>query len=43
MRGFLKEFKSELNWEKAEEIFLNALTFGDKPPGKRKMIIEVIE
>lgn len=28
---------------KAEEIFLDALTFGEKPPEKRKMIIEVIE
>jgi pyrimidine-nucleoside phosphorylase len=29
--------------EKAEEIFLNALTIGDEPPKERKMIIEVIE
>jgi len=29
--------------KKAEEIFLNALTLGEKPPKKRKMIIEVIE
>jgi len=29
--------------KKAEEIFLNAIVFGDKPPEKRKMIIEVIE
>lgn len=29
--------------QKAKEIFLKSLTFGDKPPAKRKMIIEVIE
>jgi pyrimidine-nucleoside phosphorylase len=29
--------------KKAEEIFLNALTFGEKPPEKKKMIIDVIE
>lgn len=29
--------------KKAEEIFLNALTFGEKPQEKRKVIIEVIE
>lgn len=29
--------------KKAEEIFLNALTFGEKPPERRKMIIETIE
>jgi pyrimidine-nucleoside phosphorylase len=29
--------------KKAEEIFLNALTFDKKPPEKKKMIIETIE
>lgn len=29
--------------KKAEEIFLDALTFGEKPPEKRKIIIEVVE
>jgi pyrimidine-nucleoside phosphorylase len=29
--------------KKAEEMFLNALTFGEKPPEKKRMIIDVIE
>lgn len=33
----------EAKVQKAEEIFLEAVTFGEKPPDKRKMIIEVIE
>jgi pyrimidine-nucleoside phosphorylase len=33
----------EAKVKKAEELFLGALVFGDKPPEKKKMIIEVIE
>lgn len=33
----------ETSIEKAKKIFLNAFSFGEKPPEKRKMIIEVIE
>ncbi len=29
--------------KKAEKIFLNALTFGESPPEKKRMILEVIE